>query len=60
MSDINNSKGVEQAIKALSALEWLRRQTDQRLKEEEELAFKQIISDIIPEWCNTDNKREKG
>eukprot|EP00965_Chrysotila_dentata_P262156 6214487-Pleurochrysis_carterae.AAC.4 len=38
MSDINNHEGVEQATKALSALEWPRRQTDQRLKEEEELA----------------------
>eukprot|EP00965_Chrysotila_dentata_P012793 422588-Pleurochrysis_carterae.AAC.1 len=60
MSDINNSEGVEQATKALSALEWPRRQTDQRLKDEEELALKQMISGIIPEWCNTDNKRKKG
>eukprot|EP00965_Chrysotila_dentata_P105627 3488747-Pleurochrysis_carterae.AAC.1 len=44
MNDINNSEGVEQANKALSALEWPRRQTDQRLKEEEELALKQMIS----------------
>eukprot|EP00965_Chrysotila_dentata_P150152 4959583-Pleurochrysis_carterae.AAC.1 len=60
MSNINNSEGVEQATKALSALAWPRRQTDQRLKEGEELALKQMISAIIPEWCNTDNKREKG
>eukprot|EP00965_Chrysotila_dentata_P111263 3678230-Pleurochrysis_carterae.AAC.1 len=60
MNDINNSEGVEQATKALSALEWPRRQTDQRLKEEEELTLKQLISGIIPEWCHTDNKREKG
>eukprot|EP00965_Chrysotila_dentata_P140875 4657261-Pleurochrysis_carterae.AAC.1 len=60
MSGISNSEGVEQATKALSALEWPRRQTDQRLKEEEELALKQMISDIVPEWRNTDNKRRKG
>eukprot|EP00965_Chrysotila_dentata_P254732 6211980-Pleurochrysis_carterae.AAC.1 len=60
MSDINNNEGVEQATKALRALEWLRRQTDLRLKEEEELALKRTISGIIPEWQDTDNKRGKG
>eukprot|EP00965_Chrysotila_dentata_P204130 6182154-Pleurochrysis_carterae.AAC.1 len=60
MSDISNSEGVEQVSKALSSLEWPRRQTDQRLKEEEELALKQMISGIVPEWCHTYNKREKG
>eukprot|EP00965_Chrysotila_dentata_P075553 2495409-Pleurochrysis_carterae.AAC.1 len=60
MNNINHNEGVEQANKALSALEWPRRQTDQRLKEEEESALKEMISGIIPEWNNTDNKREKG
>eukprot|EP00965_Chrysotila_dentata_P060506 2005569-Pleurochrysis_carterae.AAC.1 len=60
MSDINNSEGVEQATKALRALERPRRQTDLRLKEEEELALEQMISGIIPEWRDTDNEREKG
>eukprot|EP00965_Chrysotila_dentata_P159337 5263444-Pleurochrysis_carterae.AAC.1 len=60
MNDINNREGVEQVTKALSALEWPRRQTEQRLKEEEELALKQMISGIIPEWRHTDCKREKG
>eukprot|EP00965_Chrysotila_dentata_P057444 1905592-Pleurochrysis_carterae.AAC.1 len=60
MSDINNSEGVEQATKALCASEWPRKQTDLRLKEEEELALKQMISGIIPEWRDTDNKRKKG
>eukprot|EP00965_Chrysotila_dentata_P003566 116958-Pleurochrysis_carterae.AAC.1 len=60
MNDINNNEGIEQANKALSALEWSRRQTDQRLKEEEELALKQMISGIIPEWRQADNKRKKG
>eukprot|EP00965_Chrysotila_dentata_P263050 6214744-Pleurochrysis_carterae.AAC.2 len=60
MSDINNREGVEQANKALRALERPRRQTDPRLKEEEELTLKQMISGIIPEWRDTDNKRKKG
>eukprot|EP00965_Chrysotila_dentata_P090138 2975223-Pleurochrysis_carterae.AAC.1 len=60
MYDINNREGVEQVIKALSALERPRRQTDHRLKEEEELALKQMISGIIPEWRHTDNKGKKG
>eukprot|EP00965_Chrysotila_dentata_P055748 1848911-Pleurochrysis_carterae.AAC.1 len=60
MNDINNSEGVEQTTKALSALEWPRRQTDQKHKEEEELALKQMISGIIPEWRHTDNKKKKG
>eukprot|EP00965_Chrysotila_dentata_P171825 5669952-Pleurochrysis_carterae.AAC.1 len=60
MNDINNHVGVEQAHKALSALEWPTRQTDQRIKEEEELALKQMASGIIPEWNNTDVKRKKG
>eukprot|EP00965_Chrysotila_dentata_P207828 6184349-Pleurochrysis_carterae.AAC.1 len=40
MNNINNQDGEEQANKALSALERPRRQKDQRLKEEEELALK--------------------
>eukprot|EP00965_Chrysotila_dentata_P028348 942509-Pleurochrysis_carterae.AAC.1 len=60
MSDINNSEGVEQATNVLRALERPRRQTDLRLKEEEELASKQMISGIIPEWQDTDKKRKKG
>eukprot|EP00965_Chrysotila_dentata_P238410 6202480-Pleurochrysis_carterae.AAC.2 len=63
MSDINNSEEVEQASKALRALERPRRQswqTDPRLKEEEESALKQMISGIIPEWRETDDKRGKG
>eukprot|EP00965_Chrysotila_dentata_P214177 6188064-Pleurochrysis_carterae.AAC.1 len=60
MNDINNREGVDQINKALRALEQPRRQTDQRLKEEEELALKQVISGIIPEWRSTDHKRKKG
>eukprot|EP00965_Chrysotila_dentata_P241574 6204362-Pleurochrysis_carterae.AAC.2 len=37
-----------------------RRQANMRIKEEEELALRQMISGIIPEWQETENKREKG
>eukprot|EP00965_Chrysotila_dentata_P117409 3880472-Pleurochrysis_carterae.AAC.1 len=60
MNDINNQEGVEQANKALAALEGTRRQTDQRTKEEEEVALKQMMSGIIPEWNDADIKRKKG
>eukprot|EP00965_Chrysotila_dentata_P175335 5787731-Pleurochrysis_carterae.AAC.1 len=60
MNDINHREGTEQANKALRALERPRRQTDQRTKEEEELALRQMISGIIPEWHYTDDKRKKG
>eukprot|EP00965_Chrysotila_dentata_P149601 4940420-Pleurochrysis_carterae.AAC.1 len=60
MSDIKNNEGAEQTTKALSALEWPRRQTDLSLRKEEELALKQMISGIIPEWCDTNFRRKKG
>eukprot|EP00965_Chrysotila_dentata_P237957 6202213-Pleurochrysis_carterae.AAC.2 len=60
MSNINNREGVDQASKAMRALKRPRRQTDPRLKEEEELALKEMISGIIPEWRDTNNKRGKG
>eukprot|EP00965_Chrysotila_dentata_P042100 1396633-Pleurochrysis_carterae.AAC.1 len=60
MNDINNREGVEHVSKALRALERPRRQTNQRLKEEEELALKQIIAGIIPEWHDVNDKRRRG
>eukprot|EP00965_Chrysotila_dentata_P173888 5740076-Pleurochrysis_carterae.AAC.1 len=60
MSNINNIQGVEQAVKALCALERPRRQIDTNIREEEELALKQIISGIIPEWQETDTKKKTG
>eukprot|EP00965_Chrysotila_dentata_P162790 5375912-Pleurochrysis_carterae.AAC.3 len=60
MNDIKHREGADQILKASRALEQPRRQTDQRLKEEEELALKQVISGIIPEWRNADYKRKKG
>eukprot|EP00965_Chrysotila_dentata_P181788 6001098-Pleurochrysis_carterae.AAC.3 len=60
MNDINHREGVDQVNNALHALELPRRQTDPIHKEEEELALRQIISGIIPEWRDSDHKREKG
>eukprot|EP00965_Chrysotila_dentata_P144421 4770087-Pleurochrysis_carterae.AAC.1 len=60
MNDINNREGVEHATRASCALELPRRHTDPGIKEGEELALRQMISGIIPEWQDTDNKRKKG
>eukprot|EP00965_Chrysotila_dentata_P144740 4781034-Pleurochrysis_carterae.AAC.1 len=60
MSDINNNEGTEQAANAFRALEWPRQQTDWRLRTEEELVLRQMISGIIPEWQDDDNKKKKG
>eukprot|EP00965_Chrysotila_dentata_P015108 499871-Pleurochrysis_carterae.AAC.1 len=60
MNDMDNKEGVERADKALSALERPRRQTDLRIKEEDELALRQMISGIIPEWQAADVKKKKG
>eukprot|EP00965_Chrysotila_dentata_P133682 4420822-Pleurochrysis_carterae.AAC.1 len=62
ISDINNSEGVEQATKASRAL--IRTAQEANGPEAQrggiELALKQMISGIIPEWRETDNKRGKG
>eukprot|EP00965_Chrysotila_dentata_P143941 4754695-Pleurochrysis_carterae.AAC.1 len=60
MSGINNSEGVEQTVKALRALERPRKQTDPRLKEEEELALKQVISGINPNGKRQIVKEKRG
>eukprot|EP00965_Chrysotila_dentata_P000209 6649-Pleurochrysis_carterae.AAC.1 len=61
MNEVNiNNEGVEQVDNALRALERPRRQTDPRRKEEEELASRQMISGIIPEWHGADDKRKRG
>eukprot|EP00965_Chrysotila_dentata_P224883 6194446-Pleurochrysis_carterae.AAC.1 len=60
MSEVNNNEGVEQVDNALRALEKPRRQTDPRSKEEEELALRQLILGIIPEWHGTDDKKKRG
>eukprot|EP00965_Chrysotila_dentata_P026157 867019-Pleurochrysis_carterae.AAC.1 len=60
MSDINNSGGIEQADNAVRALERPRRHTDLNIKKEEELALRQMISGIIPEWHEADDKKKKG
>eukprot|EP00965_Chrysotila_dentata_P164429 5429144-Pleurochrysis_carterae.AAC.1 len=60
MSEVNNNEGAEQADSALRALEKPRRQMDPRTKQQEELALRQMISGIIPEWQGTDDKKKKG
>eukprot|EP00965_Chrysotila_dentata_P162229 5357135-Pleurochrysis_carterae.AAC.1 len=60
MNSINNVQGLEQVDKALCALENPRRHVDANIKEEEELALKQIISGIIPEWQESDMKKKTG
>eukprot|EP00965_Chrysotila_dentata_P194525 6176418-Pleurochrysis_carterae.AAC.5 len=61
MRDKHNSAGVIQADKTLSALEQPGRQADQNVREDEELALRQMISGIIPEWQEvSDNKGKRG
>eukprot|EP00965_Chrysotila_dentata_P237685 6202055-Pleurochrysis_carterae.AAC.1 len=59
-SDINNTDGVGQADKALQAMQQPRRKSDPRIKEEEELALRQMMSGITPEWQEEDKKHKKG
>eukprot|EP00965_Chrysotila_dentata_P078654 2592327-Pleurochrysis_carterae.AAC.1 len=56
----HNSAGVIQADKALRALEQPRRQTTQCAREDEEQAFRQIVSGIIPEWQDASDKGKRG
>eukprot|EP00965_Chrysotila_dentata_P217285 6189899-Pleurochrysis_carterae.AAC.2 len=61
MSDKLNDEGAKQAERALKAMERPRKHTNTRIKEEEELALRQMISaGIIPEWQEADNKEKKG
>eukprot|EP00965_Chrysotila_dentata_P080775 2665612-Pleurochrysis_carterae.AAC.1 len=57
---MNNNEGIEQADNAVRALERPRRYTDLNIKKEEELALRQMISGIIPEWQEADDKKKKG
>eukprot|EP00965_Chrysotila_dentata_P045727 1518773-Pleurochrysis_carterae.AAC.1 len=60
MRDIDHDAGVERTTNAIRALEWPRRQVDPRLRVEEELALRQMITGIIPEWQGTNHRRKKG
>eukprot|EP00965_Chrysotila_dentata_P217388 6189957-Pleurochrysis_carterae.AAC.1 len=57
MSDKFNSDGVIQANKAIRALGQPSSQTN---PEDETLALRQIISGMIPEWQEVDEKEKKG
>eukprot|EP00965_Chrysotila_dentata_P237752 6202101-Pleurochrysis_carterae.AAC.4 len=60
MEDKQNSEGVVQADKAIQAIERPRRQSNPKIKEEEELALREMISGIVPEWKEAkDNKGEE-
>eukprot|EP00965_Chrysotila_dentata_P096882 3201837-Pleurochrysis_carterae.AAC.1 len=49
-----------QADKAIKALEQPRKYTNAHIKEEEALALRQMISGIIPEWQEANDKEKKG
>eukprot|EP00965_Chrysotila_dentata_P258838 6213359-Pleurochrysis_carterae.AAC.1 len=40
-------------------MEWPRKHTNLRIKEEEELVLRQMISGIIPKWRETDHIKER-
>eukprot|EP00965_Chrysotila_dentata_P204609 6182433-Pleurochrysis_carterae.AAC.1 len=57
MNDKQNTEGVEQADKVIRAIERpMGRHTNINNKEEEELALRQMISGIIPEWQENNEK----
>eukprot|EP00965_Chrysotila_dentata_P163486 5398335-Pleurochrysis_carterae.AAC.1 len=60
MCDKRSSAGVIQADKAIRALEQPRRQVNQSVREDEEQALRQMISGIIPEWQEVNDKDKRG
>eukprot|EP00965_Chrysotila_dentata_P246550 6207228-Pleurochrysis_carterae.AAC.1 len=60
MYDTQSKKGEKQVEKAIQAIQQSRGHKDIMVKEVEELALRQTISGIIPEWQQVDDKREKG
>eukprot|EP00965_Chrysotila_dentata_P256887 6212707-Pleurochrysis_carterae.AAC.3 len=60
MCDTQNKKGEIQVEKAIQAVQRSRGHKDKMVKEEEELALRQMISGIIPEWQQIDDKKKKG
>eukprot|EP00965_Chrysotila_dentata_P026214 869353-Pleurochrysis_carterae.AAC.1 len=60
MCDKRSSAGVIQADKAIRALEQPRRQVNQSVREDEEQALRQMISGIIPEWQEVNDKEKRG
>eukprot|EP00965_Chrysotila_dentata_P133996 4431330-Pleurochrysis_carterae.AAC.1 len=60
MRDKHNRAGVIQADKAIRALEQPRRQTSQEAREDEEQALRQMITGIIPEWQEDNDKGKRS
>eukprot|EP00965_Chrysotila_dentata_P261310 6214210-Pleurochrysis_carterae.AAC.3 len=62
MNDTQNKKGEIniQAQKAIQAIQQARGHKDRKVREEEELALRQMISGIIPGWQQVDDKKKKG
>eukprot|EP00965_Chrysotila_dentata_P049454 1639635-Pleurochrysis_carterae.AAC.1 len=59
MSDTQNEKGGIQAEKAIQAIERFRGHKNRKVEEEEELALRQMISGIIPEWQQANDTKKK-
>eukprot|EP00965_Chrysotila_dentata_P141193 4667029-Pleurochrysis_carterae.AAC.1 len=51
-----NAGVIQQVIKAIRSMEQSGRQMNMDIKEEEELALRQLISGIIPEWREVNEK----
>eukprot|EP00965_Chrysotila_dentata_P125196 4138904-Pleurochrysis_carterae.AAC.1 len=60
MNDTQNEKGEIQAEKAWQAIQHTRGHKDRKDREEEDLALRQMISGIIPEWQHVDDNKQRG
>eukprot|EP00965_Chrysotila_dentata_P093505 3089145-Pleurochrysis_carterae.AAC.1 len=60
MNETQNRKGEIQAEYAIQAIQPVRGHSDRKVRELEELALKQMVSGIIPEWQQLDDKKRKG
>eukprot|EP00965_Chrysotila_dentata_P033846 1126812-Pleurochrysis_carterae.AAC.1 len=60
MNDKQINEGVTQVNKAIRSMELSGRQMNLHTKEEEELALRQLISGIISEWQEENEKEKKG
>eukprot|EP00965_Chrysotila_dentata_P022447 743251-Pleurochrysis_carterae.AAC.1 len=59
MNDKRIKEGVIQVNKAIRSMKLSGRQTNMNTKEEEEVALRQLISVIIPEWQEVNEKEKK-
>eukprot|EP00965_Chrysotila_dentata_P196195 6177433-Pleurochrysis_carterae.AAC.1 len=60
MRDKHNNAGIIQVDKAFRALDHPRRQATQYVREDGELALRQMLSGIIPEWQEASDKGKRG